>query len=54
LVPHLKEYLDNRKDYKTNKYKSLKRRVVREINERWGHVIDRYGYDRKDPEMCEV
>lgn len=50
----LQQYLDNRRDYKTNKYKPLKRNIVREINDRWGRVIDLYGYERRDPDSCEV
>ncbi len=47
-APHVQRYLDNRKDYKTNKYKPLEPRLLELINERWGKVIDRYGYPRRE------
>ncbi len=46
-APFVTRYLDNRKDYKTNKYNPLNPDVLAEINQRWGNVIDRYGYPRR-------
>jgi hypothetical protein len=46
--PNIQRYLDNRKDYKTNSYKSPEPRLLAMINERWGDVIDRYGYPRRE------
>ena len=50
VAPHVQRYLNNRKDYKTNKYKPLEPRLLSLINERWGNVIDRYGYPRREAE----
>jgi hypothetical protein len=43
LLPKLKPYLADTADYKTNRYE-LPPELRDTITQRWGHVIQRYGY----------
>jgi hypothetical protein len=51
LLPKLKQYMANTADYKTNRYE-LPPELRDTITQRWGHVIQRYGYtyDTSDDE----
>jgi hypothetical protein len=43
VLPKLKQYMANTADYKTNRYE-LPPELRDTITQRWGHVIQRYGY----------
>lgn len=45
--PHVRRYLSEQADYKTNRYKPLPPALEAEITSRWGEVIRRYGYERR-------
>jgi hypothetical protein len=45
--PRLQAYWDVHANYKTNRYPPLSPEMYREISQRWGKVIERYGYGEK-------
>jgi omega-hydroxy-beta-dihydromenaquinone-9 sulfotransferase len=45
--PAVENYLKEQAGYQTNRFKPLPARVEAEITRRWGEVIRRYGYERK-------
>ncbi|HEY7154605.1 MAG TPA: sulfotransferase [Gemmataceae bacterium] len=49
FLPRLKTYLDANSGYKTNRYPELSPELRAEIARRWGHVIQRYGYEGERP-----
>lgn len=46
MRPRLEQYLESLKGYETNRY-DLSPEARQEIEQRWGDVIRRYGYDRE-------
>ena len=51
LLPRLREYLADHVDYRTNSYElSAEQRAM--IDEKWGDVIDRYGYRTAGDVRC--
>ncbi len=50
--PHLEEYLSSVKDYRTNRYE-LPPEIESEVTERWGSIIDRYGYTRRSNSLTK-
>lgn len=46
LLPPLRRYLAEQAGYKTNRYPDLTPQEVETITQRWGEVIQRYGYER--------
>jgi hypothetical protein len=45
--PHVRRYLSEQADYRTNRYKPLPPAQEAEVTRRWGEVIRRYGYERR-------
>ena len=43
--PAMERYVGAKRGYKKNKY-DYPRQLIDKVNEHWGHVIDRYGYER--------
>ena len=43
--PHVRAYVDQRKDYKPNTHPQLRDDVQEAIAERWGDYAKMYGYD---------
>lgn len=43
VLPKLKQYLEETKDYQTNQYE-LTPEIREKITRRWGHAMERYGY----------
>jgi len=50
VLPRLLTYLDELRDYKTNRYELPAEKFDR-ITDMWGDVIRRYGYDRETPKV---
>jgi len=48
-TPRVLAYLDDARDYKTNRY-DLSAEMHDRVTQRWGDFIRRYGYERKAPE----
>lgn len=44
VVPRLEQHLKETADYQTNRYDKLSPELRDQITERWGQVIERYGY----------
>ena len=42
------DYIATQKDYKANRH-ILGARFIEQVNDYWGHIIDRFGYQRLDP-----
>lgn len=52
-LPPLRQYLADHADYKTNSYQlTVEQRAI--VDEHWGEIIDRYGYDRHTPEPARL
>lgn len=52
-LPRLRQYLADHADYKTNSYQlTVEQRAI--VDEHWGEIIDRYGYDRHTPEPARL
>jgi hypothetical protein len=47
-VPFFEEYIETQKDYKANRH-ILSSDFVEKVNAYWGHIVDRFGYERIDP-----
>jgi hypothetical protein len=46
--PHIRTYVDTQKRYKPNRH-VLGADAIRRVNAHWGHIVDRFGYQRLDP-----
>ena len=44
-LPHVQAYLKEIKNYKKNKFVPIEEEVVKAIQERWGFIFEKYGYD---------
>jgi hypothetical protein len=49
LRPHLERFWQEQTGYQTNRYAPMSDELRAEITQRWGKVIDRYGYERSQP-----
>jgi hypothetical protein len=47
--PHFAAYLRDNAGYQTNRFPRLSDAEMVTLNDRWGAVIDRYGYPRRSP-----
>ena len=47
----MQEHVDSQRTYKPNRH-ILSADFVRRVNDKWGHIIDRFGYDRIEPETA--
>jgi hypothetical protein len=45
--PHMQQYADEQAGYKPNRH-VLGKKIIRPVNEKWGHIVDRLGYPRED------
>ena len=43
-LPALRHYFSDKAPYRKNKY-NLNEKTIAEINRRWGHIFDKYGYE---------
>jgi hypothetical protein len=43
-----KQYVDSQKNYKPNKHK-MSDELIQRVNNHWGHLIERFGYERLKP-----
>jgi hypothetical protein len=46
--PLLRAYAESQRDYKPNRH-ILSADFVEKVNAHWGHIVDRFGYERMDP-----
>lgn len=46
--PFLQAYADTQRDYQANRH-ILSSDFVKKVNAYWGHIVDRFGYQRLDP-----
>ena len=46
-LPRIQQYLQDHAGYQTNRYPSLAPELRAEIGQRWGAVIERYGYEKE-------
>lgn len=47
VKPALEQYLEERAEYKTNRYRPLEPALEAQIEQRWGKVIQQFGYTKK-------
>jgi len=47
----MQEHVDSQRNYKPNRH-ILSADFVRRVNDKWGHIIERFGYDRLEPEKA--
>jgi hypothetical protein len=46
--PFFQEYVDSQQSYKPNRH-ILSSDSVKKVNAYWGHIVDRFGYQKLDP-----
>lgn len=47
-LPRFQKYLAENAEYQTNRYRPLDPALQAEITRRWGNVIERYGYEKRE------
>jgi len=47
-VPRFQEHVDSQRTYKANRH-ILSAGFIEKVNAYWGHILDRFGYERLDP-----
>jgi hypothetical protein len=46
--PHMRAYVASQKSYKPNRH-VLSASAIERVNAHWGHIVERFGYERLDP-----